>query len=345
MDISLAIPAELDDSISGSTPIQQPALVAMVGGGQSNTGDDVAMLNAGTKSDGDGGGQSNSGDDVAMLITSTKSDGGPIPLQSLLAHFLRTERLDGANRYHCDGACAGLEDGERHVEIASAPPYLVLTLLRFGYDARTGRHLKIFTDIRHPLALEIPVQSFSDGPLTGTNVRCQKKYGLVAVVVHSGSSSDGGHYYCYARHGLQQSVSTAAAGSNADDPFSDRWFMFNDSRVSVASFESFHDLTRRFPRDTAYVLVYRCADIDVADDLSPVEPPLHGYLREVVNKDNLLFLEELENKRRSAVIPRSSTHRPPPPWYDDSDDGSPPPPGSCGGGMDNIFNNGPRPIF
>jgi len=124
------------------------------------------------------------------------------------------------------------------VEITAAPTYLVLTLKRFSYDTLTGRNAKIFTDIEYSLTLDVPVHE-------SAGFRWET-YGLVAVVVHSGLSSDAGHYFCYARHGVRT--------ASATDLFADRWFLFDDIQVARADFENVRSLSSR---DTAYVLVYR----------------------------------------------------------------------------------------
>lgn len=69
-------------------------------------------------------------------------------------------------------------------------------------------------------------------------------YGLSGVIVHSGASSECGHYYCYARHSQSGKVDSdllSQAGSNLEnlDLLPDKWYNFNDSRVSHATFDAF----------------------------------------------------------------------------------------------------------
>ena len=83
-----------------------------------------------------------------------------------------------------------------------------------------------------------------------------EKYSLYAVVVHSGYSSDGGHYYTYARQPpnlTSEDNPEAVEAINKDST----WYIFNDSKVSFTSFESFKTISKRFPRDTAYLLFYQ----------------------------------------------------------------------------------------
>ena len=69
-------------------------------------------------------------------------------------------------------------------------------------------------------------------------------YGLSSVVIHSGTSSECGHYYCYARHSRSGQVDPALLDKASEDLDSvdllpDKWYNFNDSRVSHANFEAF----------------------------------------------------------------------------------------------------------
>lgn len=137
-------------------------------------------------------------------------------------------------------------------------------------------------------------------------------YGLCSVVVHSGASSECGHYYCYSRHSqvgdvesvidsLDKASSNGSQNTEASDLeksadmevdfLEDKWCLFNDSRVSHATYASFSSVTRRFQKDTPYVLVYRKLSLDSHDAQPPVDPPLSQELRDAVNKDNTQYLK------------------------------------------------------
>ena len=247
-------------------------------------------------------------------------------LNDLLEHYLKPEKLAGDNQYSCD-KCGGLQDAERKIDITETPEYLILTLLRFSYDARLHSRSKIFREVKYPKTLVIPT---SESKNHDTNERldslksavigqleqcCNFKldsngsdiYSLCSVVIHSGTSSDCGHYYCYARHSVitnTQSVLNNIKDSSADDIdfLHDKWYLFNDSNVSYASYSSFSNVTKRFTKDTAYVLIYRKVDLHnqqghrTLDTCQPVQPsivdaPLRGDLSAVVNKDNKMFLQ------------------------------------------------------
>ena len=94
-----------------------------------------------------------------------------------------------------------------------------------------------------------------------------EKYSLYAIVVHSGYSSDGGHYYTYAR---QPPNLTSEDGPEAEEAVnkSSTWYIFNDSKVSFTTFDSFKTISKRFPRDTAYLLFYQKVTTKSSEDIN-----------------------------------------------------------------------------
>uniref|UniRef100_A0A8D0PVT7 Ubiquitin carboxyl-terminal hydrolase n=1 Tax=Sus scrofa TaxID=9823 RepID=A0A8D0PVT7_PIG len=240
----------------------------------------------------------------------------------LVNYFLSPEKLTAENRYHCE-SCASLQDAEKVVELSQGPRYLILTLLRFSFDLRTMRRRKILDDVSIPLLLRLP--------LAGGRGQA---YDLCSVVVHSGVSSESGHYYCYAREGAARPAPSLGA---ADRPEPDnQWYLFNDTRVSFSSFESVSNVTSFFPKDTAYVLFYRQrpGEGPEAEPGSPrarAEPALHKDLMEAISKDNILYLQEQEKEARSraayiSALPAS------PHWgrgFDEDKDEDEGPPGGC----------------
>uniref|UniRef100_A0A8C2VY70 Ubiquitin carboxyl-terminal hydrolase n=1 Tax=Chinchilla lanigera TaxID=34839 RepID=A0A8C2VY70_CHILA len=240
----------------------------------------------------------------------------------LVNYFLSPERLTAENRYYCE-SCASLQDAEKVVELSQGPRYLILTLLRFSFDLRTMRRRKILDDVTIPLLLRLP--------LAGGRGQA---YDLCSVVVHSGVSSESGHYYCYAREGAARPAPSLATADRPEPE--NQWYLFNDTRVSFSSFESVSNVTSFFPKDTAYVLFYRQrpGEGSKTEPGSPrvrTEPTLHKDLMEAISKDNILYLQEQEKEARSraayiSALPAS------PHWgrgFDedkDEDEGSP---GGC----------------
>ncbi|XP_067424091.1 ubiquitin carboxyl-terminal hydrolase 38 isoform X5 [Emydura macquarii macquarii] len=302
----------------------------------------------------------------------------------LLNYFLAPEILNGDNKYYCE-KCASLQNAEKTMQIMEEPEYLILTLLRFSYDPKCHIRRKILDNVSLPLILELPIKrtasslgvvsrgwsvdvEFSD---TGENLAKKLKpsraeevccpqlvpYVLSSVVVHSGISSESGHYYSYARNitgsgsslGLCHQSKTMALTSHSsllageisnavvehdlDSEMSKEWFLFNDSRVTFTSFQSVQKITSRFPKDTAYVLLYKKQNGSSGFDANSAnglwvngDPPLQKELMDAITKDNKLYLQEQELSARTQALQAASascSFRPN--GFDDND-----PPGSCG---------------
>jgi ubiquitin carboxyl-terminal hydrolase 35/38 len=264
---------------------------------------------------------------------------------------------------------------------------------------------KILDNVSLPLVLELPVKRTTslsslsenwsvDVDLTDVSENLAKKlkpsgteepfcpklvpYQLSSVVVHSGISSESGHYYSYARNitGTEssyqmchQSETLALSPSQShllgkDSPsaiieqdlenkeMSKEWFLFNDSRVTFTSFQSVQKITSRFPKDTAYVLLYKKQNsTNSLSGSNPTnglwingDPPLQKELMDAITKDNKLYLQEQElNARARALQTASASCSFRPNGFDDND-----PPGSCGptgGGGGGGFNTVGRLVF
>ncbi|KAM9857618.1 ubiquitin carboxyl-terminal hydrolase 38 isoform 2-T2 [Aulostomus maculatus] len=356
----------------------------------------------------------------------------PLTVPDLVNYFLAPEILDEENAYFCE-KCSSLRRAEKTMKVVSAPEYLILTLLRFSYDAKCHIRRKILDNVTIPPLMRLPVHDPSmlsqcssctssplqvDSPESSENLAKKLKpsqrdeeedeneridgaeqingggdtpvqsvpYVLSSVVMHSGISSESGHYYSYGRNingtdgtqhpanffTLKESVKNgqakcslsacsafsvppeqgethAISGQEARD-----WLLFNDSRVTFTSFQSVQNITNRFPKDTAYVLMYRKQELpgqNINRGLTAngmrlsAEPPLQKELLDAIIKDNKLYLQEQELNARTQALqaPSSScSFRP-----NGSDDNNPP--GSCGpsggGGGGGGFNTISRLVF
>lgn len=287
-----------------------------------------------------------------------------LSLSDLLEYFLAPEILEEENCYFCE-RCGSLQRAERVIHVVTAPEYLILTLLRFSYDATCHVRRKILDNVGIPLHMHLPVHQHStlsssssssspplvqmDSPDNGENLAKKLKpshkekeeedvgvsdsrtrawgagvhcvpYVLCSVVMHSGMSSESGHYYSYGRNMTgtsanppfkspeSDSVVGLSDGSKASQEVlecagqdSRDWFLFNDSRVTFTNFQSVQNITSRFPKDTAYVLIYRKQEevggqaggsrATVNGSRFNGEPPLHKDLMDAITKDNKLFLQ------------------------------------------------------
>ena len=125
-------------------------------------------------------------------------------------------------------------------------------------------------------------------------------YSLCSVIVHSGTSSDSGHYYCYARcvsnttsRNSQHEDQAADSNTGQQHVENGEWYLFNDSRVSYASFSSFASITTRFPKDTPYVFIYRRSTSlnSMGERVCRAELKLPRVHWEAVQQDNLMYLQ------------------------------------------------------
>jgi ubiquitin C-terminal hydrolase len=62
-----------------------------------------------------------------------------LDLQVLLDTVWDAQPLDGSNQYQCL-SCNGLRNGRMYTRIALLPPVLILTIMRFTYDAAVRPH-------------------------------------------------------------------------------------------------------------------------------------------------------------------------------------------------------------
>lgn len=113
-------------------------------------------------------------------------------VQNMLDFYCSTERLDQDNKYYCE-QCATLCDGERLINIVSAPQYLILTLKHFKYDQKYNLRAKLLHKVRYEELVHIKVMPNNEAGLEYT-----QSYQLYAAVVHSGVSMESGHYFTYA---------------------------------------------------------------------------------------------------------------------------------------------------
>ncbi|BAT76182.1 hypothetical protein LR48_Vigan01g244600 [Vigna angularis] len=142
-------------------------------------------------------------------------------LQKALANFTAAEWLDGGEReYYCQ-RCKQKVSARKQLTIHKAPYVLTIHLKRFhAHDP--GQKIKKKVNFSCALDLKPFVSGSYDGDV---------KYSLYGVLVHTGSSTHSGHYYCYVRT------------SN------NMWYTLDDNRVS-------HVSEREVLNQQAYMLFY-----------------------------------------------------------------------------------------
>ncbi|KAF9350406.1 Ubiquitin carboxyl-terminal hydrolase 35 [Mortierella sp. AD094] len=75
-------------------------------------------------------------------------------------------------------------------------------------------------------------------------------YDLYAVVIHTGESANHGHYYTYARDSISEE-------KNSDGV---KWLLYNDTSVTISSFEIMQQALATSRSDTPYMLFFRKAE-------------------------------------------------------------------------------------
>jgi len=149
-----------------------------------------------------------------------------LTLEDLIRNFLAPEELYGDNQYQCD-SCHGLREAVKTTQIKAPPQHLIITLLRFKYDLSRCQKVKMLVPVECPDILSLPVSG-------GEEVR----YQLYSVVVHSGQSSEVGHYYTWVR------------GREKEE-----WHKISDQEVETVP--GCWDQGLHSRRDTPYLLFYR----------------------------------------------------------------------------------------
>ena len=215
-------------------------------------------------------------DDEIVDITQTTVSSQPedlkrFTIQEMLSSYMTPELLNNTNKYHCD-TCSSLQDATKQMDIVKFPKYLILTMKRFTYNVSTQKRSKLLHIVNHPQHFsfctscskchddKIELLSEESVPSSSSQIfpekqKCSKDnqhyFRLLSVIVHSGHSSDSGHYYAYT--------------CEYCDDGSYKWCLLNDSRVSSATDDCILKLSLKFPHDTPYVCVYELYDPDNKD--------------------------------------------------------------------------------
>ncbi|EFJ42377.1 hypothetical protein VOLCADRAFT_67166, partial [Volvox carteri f. nagariensis] len=163
----------------------------------------------------------------------------PVSLDACMTTFLQPERLAESDAWwaYCP-RCKSHVCADKKLDLWSLPEVLVVHLKRFSYT-RYSRN-KLDTPV------DFPLHGLDLGPYVLRPQSVPPVYDLFAVSNHYGSMG-GGHYTAYAKlPSPPQDAQTQEAATHSGD----RWYCFDDSRVSSVDPEGV-----RSP--AAYVLFYR----------------------------------------------------------------------------------------
>ena len=149
----------------------------------------------------------------------------PVATCQLLAEHFVAEKLEGGDGkpiYQCD-ECAAIVPATKGLEVVTAPQYMLVAFKRFSFD---GSATKLTHRVGLSLWVWLPDTPVLNGPTAvaaqdggvGINLAAAsddtipegqapvehmppetRMYVLYAVIVHSGTSANSGHYYCYGR--------------------------------------------------------------------------------------------------------------------------------------------------
>jgi ubiquitin C-terminal hydrolase len=83
-----------------------------------------------------------------------------------LENYLRTEKLEGSNKYHCS-ECDTKVDALKGLKFKSFPYFLVLQLKRFDLDYVTMQRKKLNDEVKFPeiLNMNTYVKKEEEGPM------------------------------------------------------------------------------------------------------------------------------------------------------------------------------------
>ena len=140
--------------------------------------------------------------DLQLVVKNKKN------IYSSFDAFFQVEVLDGKNKYCLESnGRKEYHRAEKGVRFKTVPPILLLHLARFDYDIQRGE-TKIFTRWDYYNSLDLS-RYMPQAPREDT------QYTLCSVLVHSGSNTGYGHYFCF----------IMCSGS---------WYKFNDETVTPA---------------------------------------------------------------------------------------------------------------
>ncbi len=218
-------------------------------------------------------------------------------IQEMLDYFMKPEELSGNNQYFCD-QCRANVDGERRVQIAKLPNFLMLSLKRFSFDVKSQTKPKLLHVVDYPEELTFcsvgesiklgPKNSCGDEDVVmkdeedvqAMDTSCSvHSYKLCSVVVHSGHTCEAGHYYNY-------SLDTSEKTEVATKP---QWYCCNDENTYETSYKDFLEREKNSVTDTTYIVVYMNDELGIDQTSQQCEAPADMIDR--VKQDNLKFLQ------------------------------------------------------
>ncbi|PHT39805.1 hypothetical protein CQW23_18659 [Capsicum baccatum] len=206
--------------------------------------------------------------DVSLEIKDADS------LHSALESFTRVEKLDDPEiKYTCE-RCKVQVSIKKQLMLYDAPSVAIFHLKRFQNDGSVVG--KVDKHVSFPLELDL--LPYTDNNQTNNE---QMKYGLYAVIVHAGSTSSSGHYYCF-----------ICAEPN-------EWYKFDDSMITRVH----QDVVLA---EEAYIMFYAKRDTLWFSDFVALE--LHSFPQTVSESNAAAVDTSLSAPRPTGAINSSYFH-------------------------------------
>lgn len=268
--------------------------------------------------------------DLMSLPSALVEQKSNLTTQTLLNNYFTTEQMINDDKYYCD-TCKSYCDGERNIILEEGPANLILVIKHFKYDRNCHARRKLLQKVHHDEYISLTSKSPS-------NERIRSIYKMYAVIVHSGTNIDSGHYFTYGVNGY------------------DQWFKFNDNHISRSSFNEVINLQNL---NTPYILFYELVHTETLTDsdficsseiagsltkseLATVneqrrkrkaEPPqwddLPPRLKQLVDSDNLTYTTSARFRYENGFADMIKNHYNKHKKSDNDQD----PPSSCGGSI------------
>ncbi|CAL8077064.1 unnamed protein product [Calicophoron daubneyi] len=155
--------------------------------------------------------------------------------------FSNTETMQSENKYYCE-FCRCKQEAQKCMRVKKPPLILALHLKRFKYSEEVNGFTKLSCRVLFPMELRLP-------NISGEVADQNWLYKLIAVVVHSGSGPNRGHYVTLVKsHRL--------------------WLLFDDEvvdKICTPNLEDFFNQSTFYAAKssyTAYILFYQASNVD-----------------------------------------------------------------------------------
>ncbi len=112
------------------------------------------------------------------------------------------------------------------------------------------------------------------------------------MIVHTGYTLHGGHYYVYARE-VKPSLSKINIDEQEDYFSDDQWFLLNDDLVTLSSYEAMIENCAQYTSATPYILFYKRIDEQRMEEMEKTKQiHIQQSLLGQIHEDNMIYERE-----------------------------------------------------